>query len=101
MTALVDARGCLTPAGLALVQHATPGTVPAEVAQHLAACARCQGRLLKADLGGPRQAGGHAPIPGLSGPERVARLWRPIVLLVAILALALTALVLLAAFAAD
>jgi hypothetical protein len=41
-----DARGCLTPAGLAAFQRAAPGRAPAEVAAHVAACARCQQRLL-------------------------------------------------------
>jgi hypothetical protein len=52
MTAeLVDARGCLTDAGFAALQAAPPGEAPAELAAHLAACARCQDRVLLAGAG--------------------------------------------------
>ncbi len=44
--ALVDAQGCLTSEGFAHIAAAPPGRAPAELAAHLAACARCQRRLL-------------------------------------------------------
>lgn len=47
-TTLFDARGCLTVEGLAALGAAPPGRGPAEAAAHLAACARCQRRLLAA-----------------------------------------------------
>jgi hypothetical protein len=43
---LRDDKGCLTPAGLLAVQSAPVGKAPAELAGHVAACARCQERLL-------------------------------------------------------
>jgi hypothetical protein len=43
---LLDARGCLTAAGLAALERAAPGAAPAEVAAHVGGCARCQQRLL-------------------------------------------------------
>jgi hypothetical protein len=46
-----DTRGCLTAAGLEAVRRAPVGGAPAELAQHLAACARCQERLLAVDAG--------------------------------------------------
>jgi len=49
--ALRDARGCLTPAGLAAFRDAQPGRAPAELAAHVASCARCQDRVLTADPG--------------------------------------------------
>ncbi|MET0555124.1 MAG: hypothetical protein ABW221_18925 [Vicinamibacteria bacterium] len=51
MTALVDARGCLTDAGFAALAAARPGQAPAELAAHLAGCARCQDRVLQAATG--------------------------------------------------
>ena len=44
--ALLDDRGCLTAAGFAALKSSVPGQAPLEVAQHLAGCARCQGRML-------------------------------------------------------
>jgi hypothetical protein len=41
-----DVRGCLTPAGIAAIQRAPAGRVPAELASHVGACVRCQERLL-------------------------------------------------------
>ena len=38
--------GCLTDAQLARVRDGAPGGAPAELAQHLADCARCQERAL-------------------------------------------------------
>jgi len=49
--ALQDARGCLTPAGVAVLREAAPGRAPAGLAAHVAGCARCQDRLLAADPG--------------------------------------------------
>ena len=51
MTALLDARGCLTEAGFAAMDSAPPGKGPADVVAHLVSCARCQRRLLA--RGGP------------------------------------------------
>jgi hypothetical protein len=52
---LFDARGCLTPAGLAALRSAPPGRGPEEVAAHLAGCPRCQQRLFDG-LRGPGEA---------------------------------------------
>ena len=87
MSELLDARGCLTPAAMAVLRRSAPGAAPADLAQHLAACPRCQARLLKADL--PSEAGRAAP---RGGPGAPGRLWRPVVFVVAILFLALAAL---------
>lgn len=46
MSALTDAKGCLTDAGVAAVQNAPAGRAPAELAAHLSGCALCQDRLL-------------------------------------------------------
>ena len=43
---LFDGKGCLTPAGLGAFQRAAPGRAPTELAAHVAACGRCQQRLL-------------------------------------------------------
>ena len=55
--ALRDLKGHLTPAGLQAFRGATPGGAPAELAAHVASCARCQDRALMADEGtaGPGQ----------------------------------------------
>jgi len=55
-TAYRDASGCLTPAGLAALNRAAPGQAPADLAQHVAGCGRCQDRLL-ASLRSPDSAG--------------------------------------------
>jgi hypothetical protein len=57
MTALRDMKGCLTAAGLQAFRAAPPGGAPAELAQHVAGCARCQEKALAADEGtlGPGQ----------------------------------------------
>jgi hypothetical protein len=49
--ALRDAKGCLSPAGLAAFRAAAPGRAPVELAAHVAGCARCQERALAADEG--------------------------------------------------
>ena len=84
--ALLDPRGCLTPAGLAALAQAPIGRGPAELAAHLASCARCQDRML-ASGAGPR------PAPS-SVPRRKPRLWLGVVLAFAALILALAALIL-------
>lgn len=92
MSALVDPRGCLTPAGMAALQRAPLGQAPDELARHLASCARCQARLLEVGAGSEhRPAGRPAPAQGAGAP---GRLWRPIVFIVAALAFALGALAL-------
>jgi len=48
---LFDRQGCLTPAGLAAFQGSIPGRAPADVAAHVAGCARCQKRLLAGSRG--------------------------------------------------
>lgn len=50
-TGLVDARGCLTDAGFSALAAARPGEAPAELAAHLAGCARCQDRVLQTAAG--------------------------------------------------
>ena len=67
-----DARGCLTDQGLAAVRGAPPGSVSAELAEHLAACRRCQYRLL---------SGGRNP-PAARGKLQGASLGRRIIALV-------------------
>lgn len=61
---LVDARGCLTDAGFAALAGAPPGEAPGDLAAHLATCARCQDRVLKAAAGADarsRTAGARSP----------------------------------------
>jgi hypothetical protein len=55
------ATGCLTDAQLARLRESPPGGAPAELAQHLAGCGRCQERALfgsdrpgRAKRGAPR-----------------------------------------------
>jgi hypothetical protein len=50
---LLDASGCLTEAGVAAVKSATPGRISPEVAAHLAACGRCQERILSGGVPRP------------------------------------------------
>jgi hypothetical protein len=57
-----DGRGCLTEAGLAALAAAPPGQAPPELASHLAACPRCQQRLL-AGPGQPRRPRRRPPPP--------------------------------------
>lgn len=91
MSALVDARGCLTPAGMAALQRAPAGQAPPDLAAHVAGCGKCQARLLAASVGAP--AAGRPPrVTGLGAP---GRLWRPIAFVVAALVFALAALALL------
>ena len=83
MTALCDARGCLTEAGLRALERAPLGRGPAELVSHLGSCAGCQERLLRRASGavGPRVR--RAPPP----------LWRSLLALAATLLLALVALI--------
>lgn len=53
---LLDARGCLTPAGVAVLAAAPPGQGPPELASHVVSCARCQARLLAHGQGDQRSA---------------------------------------------
>ena len=75
---LRDARGCLSEAGLQAFSTAPPGRAPAELAAHVAACPRCQDRVLAAD------AGTRAASPRAQPPPR----WRIFVLFVAGLVMA-------------
>jgi hypothetical protein len=83
---LVDARGCLTPAGFAALARAPLGRAPAELAAHVSSCGRCQERLL---AGGASPRGSPA-----STPPRKPRVWLGVTLVFAALLLALVALVL-------
>jgi hypothetical protein len=47
MSEWLDARGCVTDAGLVALAGARPGEAPPELAQHIASCARCQDRWLQ------------------------------------------------------
>jgi hypothetical protein len=86
MSGLLDARGCLTDAGLAALADASPGTAPAELAQHVAACARCQDRWL-------RLASPETGKPRLTPQEAARRRWGMTVITLGILLFALVALV--------
>jgi hypothetical protein len=55
-----DARGCLTSEGFARIAAAPPGRAPAELAAHLASCARCQRRLLATASSEARRSGRRA-----------------------------------------
>lgn len=92
MSALVDARGCLTPAGMAALQQAPVGQAPTDLAQHVAACGRCQARLLAAGAGADHRPGETSSRAGGAGAP--GRLWRPVVFIVAALLFALGALAL-------
>jgi len=81
--ALVDGRGCLTPAGFAALSRAPVGRAPDTLAAHVAACPRCQERML---------AGGAAR--AARAPTRKPRLWLGLALALGALLLALVALVL-------
>lgn len=59
-----DQAGCLTPSGLQAIAAAPAGQAPAELATHLAGCARCQERVLAADRPpGERRTGAKPPPP--------------------------------------
>jgi hypothetical protein len=95
MSALLDARGCLTPAGLTAVRESPPGRAPGDLARHVAECARCQSRLLAGDLAGARTAQVRPGVTSALGAP--GRLWRVGAFIVAALVLALGALGLMAA----
>lgn len=82
MTALLDARGCLTVAGFVALDAAPPGRGPAEAAAHLAGCSRCQRRFLA--RGGEEVAGISATPTRKVAPPR----WRTFAALFAVLVLA-------------
>lgn len=85
----LDARGCLTPAGLAALAEAPPGRAPQELAAHLASCAACQDRML---------ARMRAP-----GARRATRppLWRTAIVVLALIVMLLMALSLASRFSAG
>jgi len=85
MSGLLDARGCLTGAGLTALAASPPGLGPAEAAAHLAACARCQRRFLA--LAG-EQAGGISAVPGTA---TAPPMWRTVLIVVAALLVVMTA----------
>lgn len=62
---LLDRSGCLSEAGLAAVTAAVPGQIPSDVAAHLAACARCQERVLSGGAPRPSRKGVLAAPPSL------------------------------------
>lgn len=86
MTALTDARGCLTDAGFAALASARPGEAPAELATHLAGCVRCQDRVLKAEAGA--DAPGRARAAGRSARHR----WGMLALVIGVLLAAIVGL---------
>ncbi len=79
-----DADGCLSPRGFAQISAAPPGRAPAELAAHLAGCARCQRRLLVAALPSASSSPRRPPPP----------LWRTGVAVVVCVLLVLIAMVL-------
>jgi hypothetical protein len=86
VTGLVDVRGCLTEAGFAALASARPGGAPAELAAHLAGCARCQDRVLQAAAG---VAGAGRP-RNPAGSER--RRWLALALVMGVLLIAIVGL---------
>jgi hypothetical protein len=84
---MLDARGCLTEAGLAALDKAPPGRGPADAAAHLAGCARCQRRFLAR---GGQDAAGISPTPRTAVAPP---LWRTIAVVVAVIVLAITAMI--------
>jgi hypothetical protein len=86
VTGLVDARGCLTDAGFAALGSARPGEAPAELAAHLAGCARCLGRVLQAAAGAE---GDGRPRKGASSERRR---WLALALVMGVLLIAIVGL---------
>ena len=84
--ALVDQRGCLTPAGFEAFARAPVGRGPAELAAHVASCPRCQERML-AGAAGARPS-------STAVRRRKPRLWIGVGLAVVAFVLALAALIL-------
>jgi hypothetical protein len=60
---LVDGRGCLTAEGVRVIAGAPPGGGPPELAAHVAACARCQDRLLAESAGSATRRRARPPSP--------------------------------------
>jgi hypothetical protein len=85
VTALLDARGCLTEAGFVALNAAPPGRGPADAAAHLAGCGRCQRRFLAR---GGQEVGGISAVPtrAVAPP-----LWRTVVVVFVVLVLAAAA----------
>jgi len=71
-----DARGCLNDRGMTVLRGVVPGAAPAELASHLAGCARCQQRVLAVES---------VPRPPAGKP----RVWRNLLVLGAALLLLL------------
>jgi hypothetical protein len=67
---LLDSTGHLSAAGLLAFQNAPAGKAPAEVATHIAGCARCQERLLVDGSPGPRPKPGRKPMGLAPSPGR-------------------------------
>ena len=86
MSEPLDPRGCLTDAGLAALAGAAPGAAPAELAQHVAGCGRCQERWL-------RSAIPDAQRPRLTAEETARRRWGMAAIVLGVLLFALVALV--------
>jgi len=63
---LLDPRGCLTPAGVRAVLAAPPGQAPTDLAAHIAACHRCQQRLLFGDAAPRKVAAEYRPRLGFA-----------------------------------
>ena len=82
MESLVDPQGCLTPAGFARLADAAPGAAPPELATHVAACSRCQRRLL---------AGPDAGFQPTAGRKEAPPRWRILIVLAAVITLAIIA----------
>ena len=85
MSALLDARGCLTAGGFAALEASPPGLGPPEAAGHLAACPRCQRRFLaRGDL----KSGAIRAVPGRA---QAPPLWRTLVVVAAVILLVVAA----------
>jgi hypothetical protein len=87
LSALLDARGCLTEAGLRALDAAPPGQGPAEAAAHLAGCAHCQRRFLA--RGGDDVAG----ISAVPGKAVAPPLWRTAVIVLLLVVMVMIAVV--------
>lgn len=83
MSALREAGGCLTDAGLEALEQTPPGQAPEDLARHLADCARCQNRLLV-------RAGG--PAGRRQAPKPRRSVWLTTALVLGIMLVALVAL---------
>jgi hypothetical protein len=86
MSELLDARGCLTDAGLTALAGATPGAAPPELARHVASCARCQELWLRSARPEPRRK-------HLTPEEAARRRWGMAAIVLGVLVFALVALV--------